>query len=148
MNRIAAAFVFAAIFYCVSGPFVMAQSQALDYEFFKTRVEPIFLKRRPGHARCYICHSASNSAFRLEKLPPGADFWTEEQSRRNFNFVSPLVVPGNPMSSRLLLHPLAPEAGGDPNHGGGRQFEDQNDPDWQIIADWVKGQKAAAASGQ
>ena len=31
--------------------------QSLDYDFFKSRVEPIFLKKRPGHARCYVCHS-------------------------------------------------------------------------------------------
>src|ERR1700680_4222866 len=29
-----------------------AETPALDYEFFKTRVEPIFLKKRPTHARC------------------------------------------------------------------------------------------------
>jgi YVTN family beta-propeller protein len=38
----------------------------------------------------------------------------------------------------LLLHPLAPEAGGDAFHSGGRQFESQNDPDWLTIADWVR----------
>jgi len=29
---------------------------SLDFEFFKARVEPIFLRDRPGHARCYSCH--------------------------------------------------------------------------------------------
>ena len=28
------------------------QPPTLDYEFFKSRVEPIFLKKRPTHARC------------------------------------------------------------------------------------------------
>ena len=28
------------------------QAPALDYSFFKERVQPIFLKKRPGHARC------------------------------------------------------------------------------------------------
>src|SRR3981081_4826166 len=83
-----------------------------DYEFFKARVEPIFLKKKPGHTRCYVCHADSNNAFRLEKLPPGAKSWTEEQSRRNFETVSRLVVPGNFAASRLLFMPLAPEAGG------------------------------------
>ncbi len=49
-----------------------ARAQSLDYEFFKARVEPIFLKKKPGHTRCYVCHAESNNAFRLEKLPPGA----------------------------------------------------------------------------
>jgi YVTN family beta-propeller protein len=50
-----------------------------------------------------------------------------------------LVTPGDPMSSRLLMHPLAPESGGEAFHSGGRQFASQNDPDWLKIAEWVKG---------
>jgi hypothetical protein len=113
----------------------------LDFEIFKTRVEPIFLKKRSGHVRCYVCHARSKTAFRLEKLSRGSTFWTEEQSRRNFRIASQLVVPGDPTSSRLLMHPLAPEAGGDDFHSGGRQFASENDPDWLILAEWVRGQK-------
>ena len=60
---------------------------ALDYDFFKRKVEPIFLKKRGDHARCAVCHQQSNNAFRLEKLPDGASFWTEEQSKKNFAVV-------------------------------------------------------------
>ena len=119
----------------------------VDFEFFKTRVEPIFLKKRPGHARCYVCHAESRTPFLLEKLSPGSTFWTEEQSRRNFQNVSQLVAPGDPTLSVLLMHPLAPEAGGDPVHNGGRQFTSQNDPDWLTLAEWVRGQKAGGSSG-
>ena len=45
-----------------------AQAPKLDYEFFKSRVQPIFLTKRPDHARYYICHVESNNAFHLEKL--------------------------------------------------------------------------------
>jgi hypothetical protein len=141
----------------VIAPFVAAQSGeapaaqartasaiSLDFEFFKTRVEPIFLKKRPRHARCYACHAGNNSGpTYLETLLPGTTFWTEDQSHKNFKNVSRLVVPGNPSASRLLTHPLAPEAGGDiPNplvHQGGRQFASKDDPDWQTIAQWVAG---------
>ncbi len=115
---------------------------ALDYEFFKARVEPIFLKKRPTHARCYVCHEEANHALKLAKLSPGSTTWTEEESRRNFAIVSALVTPGDPLGSTLLHHPLAPEAGGDAFHSGGRQFESQSDPDWMTIAEWVRGQKA------
>ncbi len=118
-----------------------AASPALDYEFFKTRVEPIFLKKRPTHARCYVCHEEANHALKLAKLSPGNPNWTEEESRRNFDTVSQLVTPGDPLGSTLLRHPLAPEAGGDAFHSGGRQFASQSDPDWQILAEWVRGQK-------
>ena len=116
------------------------RAQSLDYEFFKSQVEPIFLKKRGDHARCVVCHSdRSNNAFRLEKLPRGAAFWTEEQSRRNFEVVSRLVVAGEPDKSLLLRHPLAPEAGGSAYHTGGRQFPTRDDPDWKTIARWVGG---------
>ena len=126
-----------------------AAEPSLDYEYFKTRVEPIFLKKKPGHTRCYVCHAdRSNNAFKLEKLAAGSIFWTEEQSRRNFEMVSRLVVPGKPESSQLLLQPLAPEAGGNAYHSGGRQFATKNDPDWKILQQWLSGQKQAARPGK
>src|SRR5262245_11096593 len=113
-------------------------AQSLDYEVFKSQVEPIFLKKRGDHVRCFVCHSErSNNAFKLEKLPRGAAFWSEEQSRRNFEVVSRLVVPGDPGKSLLLLQPLAPEAGGNAYHTGGRQFASRDDPDWKTLARWV-----------
>ena len=117
-----------------------AQAQTLDYGYFKAQVEPIFLQKRAGHARCYVCHAErSNNAFRLETLAPGASSWTEEQSRKNFAVVSRLVAPGKPEQSLLLLHPLAPEAGGSAYHSGGRQFESKDDAAWKIMARWARG---------
>jgi hypothetical protein len=128
-----------------------AQAPQLDYEFFKTRVEPIFLKKRSDdHARCYVCHQVmrhGGGPLSLEMLPPGASFWTEEQSRRNFETVSKLVVPGNPSLSLFLRMPLAPEAGGlADTHQGGRQFASEDDPDWKNMEAWVLGQKAGSSS--
>ena len=101
-----------------------AQSSAqasLDYEVFKTRVQPIFLNKRPGNARCVSCHTSGGAAY-LQRLAPGQATWDEEQSQKNFDRVKRLVVPGAPDKSRLLLHPLAVEAGGDEFHGGGKHF--------------------------
>jgi hypothetical protein len=114
----------------------LATAQSLDYETYKRTVEPIFAKKRPGHARCVACHSASNNAFRLQTLAEGGS-WTEEQSRRNFESVSKLVNAANPQASKLLIHPLAHEAGGDEFHSGGRQFLSRDDPDWKAIAAWI-----------
>src|SRR4051794_29758170 len=58
-----------------------ARAQALSYEFFKANVQPIFIKRRPGHSRCIVCHSGANNAMRLTPLAPGATNFTEEQSK-------------------------------------------------------------------
>ena len=122
-----------------------AAKDPLDFQVFKNTIEPIFLKDRPGHARCYGCHVLSNRVFRLATLSPGSANWTEEQSRQNFQSVLQLVLPGDPESSRLLLHPLAPEAGGDSFHSGGRQFASQEDPDWRAMADWVSSGRASAS---
>src|SRR4051812_7706068 len=115
-----------------------------EYEFFKTRVQPIFLKKRPGNARCIICHETGQP--RLQPLSEGATTWNEEQSRKNFDAWQRVVVPGDPMASRMLMHPLAAEAGGDPFHAGGKHWTSQNDPEWQTLAAWVKTGAPAAGS--
>src|SRR5882762_2890898 len=68
-----------------------AQS-SLDFETYRTRIEPIFLKTREGGVRCYDCHSVLATHLRLEPLSAGSSSWTEEQSRRNFEVVSRLVA--------------------------------------------------------
>ena len=119
-----------------------ANSQ-LDYEFFKTKVQPIFLLKRPGHSRCFLCHADSNihAPLRLVPLSPGAATWDEAQTRENFELVKVVAMPGN-LQSPLLMHPLAPEAGGDFFHTGGRQFLSQTDPAWLTFKAFILGEKA------
>ena len=113
---------------------------SLDYQFFKTKVQPIFLTHRDGHTRCAFCHMQNNAPFHLVKLSPGATTWTEEQSRQNFQLIQKVAIPGV-MDSPIVHHPLAEKAGGDPHHGGGDQFESQDDPAWQTLKAFVMGQK-------
>ncbi len=126
----------------VALPVSAQQKPALDYGFYKSRVEPIFLAKKDGHTRCVVCHAESNNNFRLEKLADGANAWSEEQSRRNFAMVATLVNPGDPETSLLTQHPLAPEAGGHAFHSGGRQFESKDDKDWKTLVAFVNGAKA------
>jgi hypothetical protein len=114
--------------------------RALDYEQFKSRVQPIFLDKRAGNARCYVCHS-TGTPFRLQPLSNGSASWSEEESRKNFDAIQRLVVPGDPTSSRLLMLPLATEAGGDPFHPGGKRWTSKDDPEWKALAAWVLGTK-------
>ena len=115
-------------------------ADAPDFDYFKAKVQPIFLAKRPGHARCVMCHAEANNALRLEKLPAGQDSWSEEQTRKNYDTVVKIVqAADDPLKSKILIHPLAPEAGGDAFHSGGRQFADKNDPAWKTIAEWAKG---------
>ena len=111
---------------------------ALDYDFYKARVQPLFLEKREGHARCVTCHGGS-ATLRLERLPEDATNWTEEQTRKNFEAAKAMVVPGSPGASRLLRHPLSRAAGGDVFHGGGQHWTSKNDPDWKVLEAWVNG---------
>jgi hypothetical protein len=110
----------------------------LDYEVFKTKVQPILTSPRKGNARCMACHSRGGGNAYLEPLTPGSSTYTEEQSRRNFERVSRLVVPGEPLKSILLTNPLATEAGGSHWHGGGKHWQSQDSPEWQVLASWVR----------
>jgi len=117
-----------------------ATSQAsLDFEVFKTRVLPILVSPRKGNARCVACHSRGGGNSFLEPLPPGATAYSDEQARRNFERVQRLVVPGEPLKSLLLLNPLAEEAGGSHWHGGGKHWVSQDQPEFQVLVEWVRG---------
>ena len=119
-----------------------AGASALDFEYFRTRVQPIFLAKREGNARCVSCHikgtpmrlqelAAGATPMRLQELAAGATTWTEEQSRQNMQVVMPRVVPHNLLQSRLLLHPLASEGGGSFYHSGGKHWNSFLEPEWQ-----------------
>ena len=119
-------------------PAASAASPALDYEYFRTKVQPIFLTKRPGHARCIACHG-SGTPLRFQPLPAGSTSWNDSDSRKNFQAVQRVVVPGN-LKSRLLTHPLEEQAGGDFYHNGGKHFASQADPEWQVLKAFVLGQ--------
>src|SRR5437762_14281788 len=64
---------------------------ALDYEFFKTKVQPIFLATRDGHTRCVSCH-CNCTPMRVQALSSCASTWNYQQSRRPFLAVQPRVI--------------------------------------------------------
>jgi len=119
-------------------------ASTLDFEVFKDKVQPLLAEKRPGHARCITCHS-TGTAFRLQPLPKGRTAYTDEETRKNFDAAARFVLPGVPLKSRLLIMPLKHEAGGTEFHPGGKHWESQDDPEWKVLADWVKG---AASSGK
>ncbi len=110
---------------------------SLSFDVYRQDVEPLFLVKRDGSARCVDCHAPGAGTLRLQVLAPGTYSWTEEQSRKNFDAVLKFVVPGSPRASRLLRHPLSRDAGGDAFHGGGKHWKTQDDPEWQAIAAWI-----------
>jgi YVTN family beta-propeller protein len=120
---------------------------SLDFEYFKARIEPIFTTKRPGNARCVSCHGFGTT-MKLQALPDGAATWSDADARANFDIVRARVVPGNPDASRLLRHPLAEDAGGDPHHDGGKHWTSKADPEWQTLAAWVNGATLTASASK
>jgi YVTN family beta-propeller protein len=110
----------------------------LDYEFYRVRIEPILTTKRPGNARCISCHGFATT-MKLQPLPEGSATWSDADSRANFEILKTRVVAGDPDASRLLRHPLAEDAGGDPHHDGGKHWTSKNDPEYQTLAAWVGG---------
>ena len=129
---VAMALFFAGRFNQQAGP------SSLDYEYFKSKVQPIFVAKRTGHARCIACHG-SGTPLRLQRPSIGGTSWTEDESKRNFDAMRRVAFPGN-AKSLLLLHPLEETAGGDFFHSGGKHWASQNDPEWQVLRAWIMGQ--------
>jgi len=127
-----------------SAPEVSSAAKSLDFDFYRTRVEPIFLNPRQGGGAaaggvaCFACHTVLATPMPLQALSAGAKTWTEAQSKKNFEAVTRLVTPGEPLKSRLLLHPLATEAGGSARHTGGKFWTSQNDPEFLTLSEWVR----------
>src|SRR5262245_42829616 len=115
----------------------------LDYDYFRARVLPILTTKRDGNARCISCHG-SGTPMQLKALPDDAATWSDADARKNFELMSARVVPGDPDHSRLLTHPLAEEAGGDPHHDGGKHWASKTDPEWQTLAAWARGATLAS----
>jgi hypothetical protein len=111
---------------------------SLNFEFFKTNVQPIFLAKRAGHARCIACHG-SGTPLRFQPLAPGSTTWNDEESRKNFEAIRRVALPGD-LKSRLLIHTLAEAAGGDFFHNGGKHWSSQDDKEWQTLKAFVLGQ--------
>jgi hypothetical protein len=120
--------------------YVPAAEPTLDFEFFRSCVQQVFANPREGHIRCSNCHNAGLVGF----APPPRDgkAWNDEEARRAFQSLSRVIIPGNPEQSRFLLKPLHPDGGGSYTHNGPRRWPTRNDPEWQMLAGWVRGERA------
>jgi hypothetical protein len=112
----------------------------VDFDFFQNCVQRIFVTTTPGALPCAECHTSGAAGF-ARTIGDGRDFWNEVESRRNFSVAMRLIEPGEPTRSRLLMHPLAFEGGGDYTHNGPRRWRSMDDPEWQMLAGWVRGER-------
>ena len=119
--------------------YVAEAEPPLDFEFFRACVQKVFANPREGHIRCTNCHSAGLIGFAPE--PQSGSTWTDEEANRAFRTISRLIIPGNPEKSRFLLKPLHPDGGGSYTHNGPRRWQSRDDPEWRMLAEWVRGQR-------
>ena len=94
---------------------------SLDYEFFKTKIQPIFLAKRPGHARCIVVPLGRHA-----DAPAGARPGRHDVDRGGVAQELRCASGGwscrAASKSRLLMHPLEESAGGDFYHNGGKHL--------------------------
>jgi hypothetical protein len=112
----------------------------VDFEFFRACVQRVFQNPREGQIRCSNCHGGGQMGFAPVPAEGRAD-WNDTEARQAFGVITRLVVPGNPVESRFLLKPLHPDGGGSYAHNGVRRWQTRNDPEWQMLAAWVRGEK-------
>jgi hypothetical protein len=132
-------------------PSTDGETLQVPFDYYRENVEPLFLRPRgypgstDGNAACISCHVWQTSVrFSLEEPTetPDGGAWTEEQSRRNYEVVTQLVNASDPESSRLLLKPLSPVAGG-LRHTGRDYWDSTQDPEYQFLLDWIRTLPAA-----
>jgi hypothetical protein len=122
-----------------SDRYVATEAAPLDFEFFRACVQPVFANPREGHIRCGNCHAAGLIGF--APVPENGTAWSDAEARRAFNTITRLITPGNPEQSRFLLKPLHPDGGGSYTHNGPRRWQSRDDPEWRMLAQWVRGER-------
>ena len=112
---------------------------ARGFHFFRACVQKVFATPREGHIACSNCHAGGLVGF--APPPQNGKAWSDEEAKRAFQSISRLIIPGNPEQSRFLLKPLHPDGGGTYTHNGPRRWQSRSDPEWQMLAGWVRGER-------
>jgi hypothetical protein len=124
-----------------------------DFNYFTAFIQPLFVKNYNGQA-CIDCHTPSSAdAGKFRILAPDANGrYTLQQSEVNFVSLLAVINRKDPMQSRLLLEPLNPTtregAVRGLHHDGGVFWQNQYDPDFQLMAAWLKGAKLEDPPGK
>lgn len=124
--------------------YVPPPAPPVDFEFFRACVQNVFATPREGHIRCSNCHGGGQIGF--APVPgEGRTQWSEEEARQAFRVIARLIVAGNPVQSRFLLKALHPDGGGSYAHNGPRRWQTRDDPEWQMLAAWVRGDRKGSS---
>ena len=119
--------------------YVARADPPIDFDFFRACVQKVFATPREGHIKCSNCHADGLIGF--APVPENGTTWNDQEARRAFSTITRLILPGNPEQSRFLLKPLHPDGGGSYTHNGPRRWQSRQDPEWQMLAGWVRGER-------
>ncbi|MGH9217731.1 MAG: hypothetical protein ACRD1W_00415 [Vicinamibacterales bacterium] len=119
--------------------YVAKADPPLDFDFFRACVQPVFANPREGHIKCSNCHAGGLIGF--APVPQDGKAWSDQEARRAFSTIARLILAGNPEQSRFMLKPLHPDGGGSYTHNGPRRWQSRKDPEWQMLAGWVRGER-------
>jgi hypothetical protein len=118
----------------------------LDYEFFKTRVQPLLATATGSDGKsCAHCHS-THTILRLNR-PDERGNLTEEQIRDNYFSALKVVNLLEPEKSLLLQKPLSDATtegilhSGKIPHGGGKRWDGPDSAAYKTVLDWIQGAK-------
>lgn len=106
---------------------------ALDFAFFRARVQPLLERKGPDGRSCVMCH-ASNARFPLRS-----------DVRANFHSVAQKVTLLDPLASAVITKPLLPSVTTDgdvfrtSHNGGERWTEKSGSEEYQTILAWIRG---------
>ena len=113
----------------------------LDYDVFKTAVQPVLDQRGCSNGGCHYRDKSNPSSggpggsFRV--FDCANDSCTDDQLRADFDSASGMSDLADPAGSKLLRKPLAEGAGGI-QHLGGDIFSNAADSDYLTILGWIQ----------
>lgn len=126
---------------CVTGPGT-AELPAADTASFFAEVEPE-LGASCGNPSCHgnTERPLEVYAIHYHRADPDDTYadtpLDEAEHRANFDRTRAFLAPSEPLSSQLLLKPLAPDAGGLDHGEQIAVYLDKSDPGWILLADWA-----------
>lgn len=106
--------------------------KALDFEYFRVRVQPLLAVVGGDGRSCFSCH-ANQSVFNLRPPDVSGNF-PEEVSHHNFRSMLRVIDLDNPENSLVLKKPTT-----EVPHCGGKRWESKEHPAYQAILLWLNG---------
>lgn len=113
----------------------------LDYDLFKTAVQPVLDLRGCSQGGCHYRDKSNPSSggpggsFRV--FDCANDSCSDDELRADYDSATGMSDPANPAGSKLLRKPLSEGAGGI-QHLGGDIFSDATDSDYLSLLGWIQ----------